>query len=96
MVIGVCIIEINLPGVTSLKEKRSRLKSLKNRISRDFNVSVAEIALHDAWQSASVGVVVVSTAPSHAEAVLEGVVRWIETYRPDLEIVVHEIEVETW
>jgi uncharacterized protein len=96
MVIGVCTIELNLPGVASLKEKRGRIKSLKNRLSKQFNVSVAEVALHDAWQSASVGVAVVSTAPSHAEAVLDGVVIWIEQHRPDLDVISHSIECETW
>lgn len=96
MVIGVCTIEINLPGVTSLKEKRSRLKSLKNRLHREFNVSVSEIALHDAWQSGTLGVAVVSTATTHAENTLHKVVRWIEHHRPDLEVVDHQVEVEHW
>lgn len=96
MIIGVCTIELNLPGVMSLKEKRGRLKSLKNRISRQFNVSIAEVALHDAWQSASLGMAVVSTAQSHAEAVLDGVVQWIEQHRPDLDVISHTIDVETW
>lgn len=96
MIIAVCTIEINLPGVNSLKEKRSRLKSLKNRIHREFNVSAAEVALHDAWQSSTIGVAMVSTNAGHAETVLEKVVRWIEHNRPDLEVVDYGIEVETW
>lgn len=96
MIIGVCTIELNLPGVASLKEKRSRLKSLKSRIHREFHVSAAEVALHDAWQSSTLGVAVVSTNASHAETVLENVVRWIEHNRPDLEVVDYAIETESW
>lgn len=96
MIIGVCTIEINLPGVSSLKEKRSHLKSLKARLHREFNVSVAEVALHDAWQSTTIGVGVVSTAASHAENLLENVVHWIEQHRPDLDVIDYQVEVETW
>lgn len=96
MIIGVCTIELHIPATHSLKEKRSRIKSLKNRLHSEFNVSVAEVALHDVWQSATLGVAVVSTAASHAEAVLEGVVIWIERHRPDLDIVDYAVEVETW
>lgn len=96
MVIGICTLEINLPGLNSLKEKRSHLKSLKSRLHREFNVSVAEVALHDAWQSSTLGVAVVSSAASHAENVLQNVVLWVETHRPDLELVDYQIEVEHW
>lgn len=96
MIIGVCTIELYLPGLGSLKEKRSHLKALKNRLHREFNVSVAEVALHDVWQSATIGIAVVSTAPSHAEAVLEGVVGWIERHRPDLDVIDYAVDVETW
>ena len=96
MVIGVCTIEINLPGVASLKEKRGRLKSLKSRIHKQFNVSAAEVGLHDVWQSSTIGVALVTTNAGHAENVLQKVVAWIEFNRPDLDVVEHRIEVEHW
>jgi len=93
MVIVAATIELDLSGVGSLKEKRSILKSLIARLHRVFNVAVAEVALHDVWQSASLGVAVVSTSAAHGEAVLESVLRWIEHNRPDLDIVDHTFEV---
>ena len=93
MVIVAAIIELDLPGVASLKEKRSILKSLIARLHREFNIAVAEVALHDAWQSASLGVAIVSTAAGHGEAKLEAVLRWIEHHRPDVYIVDHTLEV---
>ena len=39
MHIGVCIIELHLPGNGSLKGKRSVIKSIVTRVSREFNVS---------------------------------------------------------
>jgi len=92
MVIGVCTIELHLPGNGSLKGKRSVLKSMVSRLRREFNVAVAEVDLHDAWQSAVLGVVCVSNQQSHAHRLLEQVVKWIERHRLDVQLVDYSIE----
>ncbi len=86
------MIELNLPGLNSLKEKRSVLKSLIARLHKEFNVSAAEVDLHDVWQATTLGVTTVSTSPVHAQNLLNNLVTWIETYRPDLEVVDHYVE----
>lgn len=93
MIVGICMIELHLPGVASLKAKRSIVKGLTARLHREFNVSCAEIDRHDVWKSAVVGVAIMSTAGGHAQGVLESVVRWIELNRPDVMIVDHSIEI---
>ena len=93
MVIGRCEIQLDLPGIHSLKQKRSVLKGLKARVHKEFNVSCAEIEFHDVWQSAALGVAVATNSAAHAERVLEQVVYWIERYRPDVQVVDHHIEV---
>ena len=93
MVIVAATIDLHLPGVRSLKEKRGVLKSLIARLHKLFNVAVAEVDLHDVWQSAALGVAVVSTTSAHGEAVLEQLLRWIEHNWPDVEIEDHTIEI---
>jgi uncharacterized protein YlxP (DUF503 family) len=93
MVIVAAIIDLDLPGVGSLKEKRSVLKSLIARLHKEFNIAVAEVDLHDAWESAAIGVAIVSTEAGHAEAVLERILHWVERNRPDVMIVDHTLEV---
>ncbi len=93
MVIVAATIDLHLPGIRSLKEKRSVLKSLIARLHKQFNVAVAEVDLNDVWQSAALGVAVVSTSSAHGEAVLEQLLRWIEHNRPDVEIEDHTIEI---
>ncbi len=93
MVIIAATIDLDLPGVASLKEKRGILKSLIARLHSAVNIDVAEVDLHDAWQSAALGVAIVSTSAAHGEARLEQVLRWIEHNRPDVTIVDHELEV---
>lgn len=93
MVIIAATIDLDLPEVNSLKDKRSVLKPLIARLHKTFNIAVAEVALHDVWRSAALGVAIVSTGADHAESVLDNVLHWIEVNRPDLEIVDHTYEV---
>lgn len=93
MVVATCVIELDLPGIGSLKQKRSCLKSLVTRLHRTFNVSAAEVDLHDVWQSSSVGVSVVSNSAVRAERVLQNMIVWIEQNRPDVTVVDYHIEV---
>jgi uncharacterized protein YlxP (DUF503 family) len=87
MHVAALTIELRLPGCRSLKEKRNRLKPLLTRIHRHFNVSAAEIAQNDHWQFATIACVVVSNDQGHAQQVLDGIPSWIESHRPDLQII---------
>ena len=90
MIIGVIAWELEIFGCQSLKEKRSVVKSLKDRLHDRFNVSVAETAHQDVWQRAELTACVVSGDRRHAESVLasadalvagEARARVIDTYR---------------
>lgn len=59
MVIGVVKARIHMPDARSLKDKRSVVKSLKDRIHNRMNVSVAEVGDQDVWQVAEIAVVTV-------------------------------------
>lgn len=78
MVIGVAVWELQLPGCRSLKEKRSVLKSLKDRLHNQFNVSVAETARQDAHERAELAACVVSGDRAHANSVLDALDRFME------------------
>ena len=77
MVIGVVSWELHVAGAGSLKEKRSVVKSLKDRLHNQFNVSVAETAHHDVWQRAELTACTVSADRRHAESVLAAVDRFV-------------------
>jgi uncharacterized protein len=93
MVVGVSQIQLYLPGSHSLKDKRSVVKSVTARICHEFNVSCAEVDHHDVWQSAAIGVAVVSNDAAHIQDVLNHVIGWIERNRPDIEIVDQSLEI---
>jgi uncharacterized protein YlxP (DUF503 family) len=59
MIVGVMTVYITLPGVTSLKGKRSVIKSLIGRLKSRFNISIAEVDHQDSKMNAVIGITVV-------------------------------------
>jgi uncharacterized protein YlxP (DUF503 family) len=92
MVIGICTLELFLPGNDSLKDKRSVLKPLVVRVRREFNVSVAEVDDQDRWRSATLGVVAVSNDQAYLNGLFEKLVAWVESSHLDVEVVDWQIE----
>ena len=92
MSLGLLTIHLQIPGCTSLKEKRSRLKPLLARLHREFNISVAEVERQDAWQEALIACALVSNDSAHTQRSLQQVVHWIQTNWLDLEVIDHQIE----
>jgi uncharacterized protein YlxP (DUF503 family) len=92
MHIGICTIELRLPGNGSLKGKRRVIKSITARVGREFNVSIAEVDAQNLWQRAVLGVACVSSSSGYAHGQMERVVEWIEFNRPDVELLEYQIE----
>lgn len=92
MIVGSCRINLYLPGVRSLKEKRSIVKSVLARLRNEFNVSTAEVDAQEIYQRAVIGVACVSVSGDYAQGQLEAVIRWIEEHRPDAPVIDYDIE----
>lgn len=90
--IATCIIQLNLSGVRSLKEKRRIVKSIRSRLPRQFNVAVAEIDEHDVWQTAVIGLVSIGNDAAYLHGLMEKSVAWIERMRPDAPVDYYTIE----
>jgi uncharacterized protein len=60
MVIGLLTLKISIPESHSLKDKRSVLRALKDRVLNHMNVSVAEVGDQDKWQAAELAFVTVA------------------------------------
>ena len=93
MVVGTMTIQLRLRDRQSLKDKRSVIKSLTARVQHRFNVSIAETADNDRWQSAELGVAAVSNSAAHANETLEHVIGFIERERPDVEVIDYTVEI---
>jgi len=75
MPIGLLTLEIHLPQAHSLKEKRLVVRKMKDRLRARFNVAVAELDHQNLWQRARLGVVSISSDPTHLESLLNAVQR---------------------
>jgi uncharacterized protein YlxP (DUF503 family) len=72
--------ELALPGCASLKEKRSVIRSLRDRLRSKFNVSVSETGLQDVHSRAELTIALVASDARMAESVLEKADRLVESH----------------
>lgn len=93
MVVGLCTLDLSIPGCRSLKEKRGSLAPVVASLRREFNVSVAEVGEQDRWQAAVLGVAAVSTDPAYLHGLFEKLVRHIERTQPHVFVSNWEIEI---
>lgn len=93
MHVGICRLTFHLPEASSLKEKRQISRSLGDRIRNRFNMAVAEVEDTDMRQRLAVGVCCVSNDRGHADAMLSGLLNFIEESRLDVELLDVQTEI---
>jgi len=69
--IGICRMELTLPGNDSLKGKRGVVRRVLDRTRNRFNVAAAEVDALDVHRRAVLAFVVVSNDAGHASSMLE-------------------------
>ena len=92
MTIGVARLGLYLEGTQSLKDKRSIVRSIVQRVRDKFNVGIAEVEDLDDMRVATLAMVCVSNSAPHVDEMLATVIAFIET-RVELGVL-REIETE--
>ncbi len=69
---------IDIPQAMSLKDKRRVVKSIKDRVSGQMNVSVAEIGDHDIWNRAELAFVTVANDTKIVDKRIAGLTTLLE------------------
>lgn len=77
--------DLRLPAVHSLKEKRAVLRPILDGARRRYAVAAAEVGSQEAWQSATIGMAAVSGSAHHAGEVLDAVERFVWSF-PEVEV----------
>ena len=85
-------IELYLRECRSLKAKRALIRPVIEGLVRRHRVSVSEVAHHDAWHLATVGVAAVAPTQAHLRDLLDDVERFVWSF-PEVEVVDTE---RTW
>jgi len=91
--LGLLTLHIHLPGCTSLKEKRRRIKPLLSRLHREFNISIAEMDDLDSWQEAVIACALISNHNGYTQRSLQKIVIWLEKNWPDVLLVSEHLEI---
>ena len=79
MFVGIVRVELHIPASRSLKDKRSVVRGLKDRIRTRVHAAVAEVDHQDLWQRAALGVAVVSGERSQVDEQLQSVRRLVDS-----------------
>ena len=79
MIIGTCKVYLSADWVSSLKEKRSILKSLIERSKHKFNISIAEIEQMDSHKHIVIGFACVTNDKRLADDIIQNVIHFIES-----------------
>jgi hypothetical protein len=91
MIIAVLTVDLYLPGASSLKEKRAVIRSIKDRVGKKFNVSIAEVDFMDKWQRARLGIAQVGNDYKFLESSMNTIFKVIDN---DLEAEVSDHLIE--
>ena len=78
MIVGTCMLKLNIYESDSLKDKRHIIKAIIGRLQSRFNISIAEVDLNDSWQSSVIGFACVTNDTSHANQVISNVIKFID------------------
>jgi uncharacterized protein YlxP (DUF503 family) len=84
---------LHLPACFSFKDKRGRIKPLMSRLRREFNVSVAEMALQDKWSESVIACAAINSDKIVLEQSLQSVAKWVEANWTDGDVWDAKIEI---
>jgi len=84
MPVATLTLELRIEGARSLKDRRQVLRSVKDKLRHDFNISFAELDPTDLWQRATLGVVAISHSRDYLSGLMEKVERAATRHANDL------------
>lgn len=78
MIVGVMTAQLHMQGITSLKGKRSIVKSVVGRLKARFNISVAEVDHQDSKTSAVIAMAMVSNDACFIDQQFDAIVNFMQ------------------
>ncbi len=93
MIVGVLTAHLSMQGITSLKGKRSIIKSLIGRLKSRFNISISEVDHQDSKTSAVIGISIVSNDTHFIDQQFDAIINFM---RNDGRFYLGQIQRETF
>jgi uncharacterized protein len=91
MVVGILQLQVSVFDAMTLKDKRRVLKSLKDRISNKYNVSIAEVGNNDNIRTALLAVAMVANEGRFVDSALSHIVDFVRAI-PQLSLIDYTME----
>ena len=92
MHIGVLQFTIEIPYAMSLKDKRSVIKGMRERLRRSYNISIAETDDQDEWTLATFGITAAGSDIATINSLLDRILNALQDWR-DATLADHRIEI---
>ena len=92
MIVGILQVQLTIDGATSLKDKRRVVSSLKDRLHREHQVSVAEVGRQDEHRTAMLGIAAAGSSVPVCQSLLDRVLEKIRDHRGNY-VADHAIEI---
>ncbi len=64
-------LELRIEHAHSLKDRRQVVRSLKEKLSHGFNISIAEMDEAPTWQSATLGIAAISASRDYLSGLMQ-------------------------
>ena len=93
MIVGVMTTQLAMQGITSLKGKRSIVKSVIGRLKSRFNISISEVGHQDSKASAVIGIAIVSNETRFIDQQFDAIITFM---RNDGRFYLGQVERETF
>ncbi len=90
-VVGILNIRLVIRSTNTLKDKRRIIKSLKDRVKNNFNVSISETGTPDHCQYSSLGIAMVGNDKRYVNGALSNLINVFRTVT-SVELVDYRIE----
>ena len=84
MFVGVLTVDLSIPYLETIKERRNILRSIKDMVRKKFNVSIADVTEgEEITNRVKIAVSAVSGDSGHVQSVLGNVFNLIENFHPE-------------
>jgi uncharacterized protein len=90
---GLLTLQFKLYQCNSLKEKRSLLRPLEHRLSKQFTISIAETGYQDSHEYAQITLGLVYNNTAFIQSELATLEKWMEKFYPEITIYDQKLEI---
>jgi uncharacterized protein len=84
MFVGILKIELRFHPVSSIKEKRNMVNSVKEKIRSRFKTAIAEVDDQDLYNSSVIGISYISNSRNHAVTKGQNIITFLESNESEI------------